>query len=156
MNSNPSVNNNNKIILKKDEIYYIDILSKQKNDLRKMMLKNSNISRRIGYYNGNMQMNSSPIKDLNKMFLVNINNKSAPKKLSSNNKILKNKYYIQSPSYLKGIEKYHENMHKFEYDYKNNYNNNINLFYKEGPENKLVPKIPRRLSPIKKNIPNLI
>jgi hypothetical protein len=148
--------NNNKIILKKDEMYYADLLSKQKNDLRKMMLKNSNISRRIGYLNGNNQMNSSPIKDLNKIFMVNINNQSPPKKINSN-KILKNKYYIQSPSYLNNVEKYHENLHKLDYDYKNNYNNNnVNPFYKEGPENKVVPKIPRRLNPIKKTIPNII
>ena len=144
-------NINNKIILKKDEMYNVDILSKQKNDLRKIMLKNSNINRRIGY----VQLNSSPIKDLNRMFLANLNNKSAPKKINNNNLILKNKYYIQSPPYLKGIEKYHENIRKLDYDYRNNYNNNIKI-YKEGPENKVVPKIPRRLSPIKKNIPNLI
>ena len=146
--------NNNKMILKKDEFYYADILSKQKNDLRKIMMKNSNI-RRIGYLNSNSQINASPIKDINQIFLANINNKSAPKKIN-NNKIIKNKYYIQSPSYLKGVEKYHENMRKLDYDYINNYNNNINLLYKEGPENKIVPKIPRRLSPIKKSIPNLI
>ena len=146
--------NNNKMILKKDEFYYADILSKQKNDLRKIMMKNSNI-RRIGYLNSNGQINASPIKDINQIFLANINNKSAPKKIN-NNKIIKNKYYIQSPSYLKGVEKYHENMRKLDYDYINNYNNNINLLYKEGPENKIVPKLPRRLSPIKKSIPNLI
>ena len=151
--SNNNVNNN-KIVLKKDEMYYIDMLSKQKNDLRKMMLKNSNI-RRIGYLNGNSQINSSPIKDINKIFLANIN-KSAPKKINSN-KLLKNQYYIQSPPYLKGVERYHENIRKLDYDYRNNYNNNNNnLLYKEGPENKIVPKIPRRLSPIKKTIPNLI
>jgi NIMA (never in mitosis gene a)-related kinase len=145
---------NNKMILKKDEFYYADILSKQKNDLRKIMMKNSNI-RRIGYLNSNSQINASPIKDINQIFLANINNKSAPKKIN-NNKIIKNKYYIQSPSYLKGVEKYHENIRKLDYDYRNNYNNNINLLYKEGPENKIVPKLPRRLSPIKKSIPNLI
>ena len=148
--------NNNKMVLKKDEIF-ADILAKQKNDLRKMMIKNSN-NRRLGYVNSNSQLNSSPIKDLNKIFLNNINNKSVPKKIN-NNIILKNKYYIQSPPILniKGIDKYHENIRKLDYDYRNNYNNNnINLLYKEGPENKAVPKIPRRLSPIKKNIPNLI
>ena len=154
--SNNIINSsNNKMILKKDEIF-ADILAKQKNDLRKMMIKNSN-SRRLGYVNSNSQLNSSPIKDLNKIFLNNINNKSVPKKIN-NNIILKNKYYIQSPPILsiKGIDKYQENIRKLDYDYKNNYNNNINLLYKEGPENKAVPKIPRRLSPIKKNIPNLI
>ena len=143
---------NNKIKLKKDEIYYMDFLSKKKNDLKKLMMKNGNINRKIGYHN-NSQINASPIKDINKMFILNINNKSAPKKL--NNRILKNKYYIQSPPYLKGIERYHENMNKLGYDYRNNYNNNnIRLIYKEGPENKIVPKIPRRLSPIKKGISN--
>ena len=154
--SNNIINSsNNKMVLKKDEIF-ADILAKQKNDLRKMMIKNSN-SRRLGYVNSNSQLNSSPIKDLNKIFLNNINNKSVPKKIN-NNIILKNKYYIQSPPILniKGIDKYQENIRKLDYDYKNNYNNNINLLYKEGPENKAVPKIPRRLSPIKKNIPNLI
>ena len=154
--SNNIINSsNNKMILKKDEIF-ADILAKQKNDLRKMMIKNSN-SRRLGYVNSNSQLNSSPIKDLNKIFLNNINNKSVPKKIN-NNIILKNKYYIQSPPILsiKGIDKYHKNVRKLDYDYRNNYNNNINLLYKEGPENKAVPKIPRRLSPIKKNIPNLI
>ena len=78
---------NNKIKLKKDEMYYIDFLSKQKNDLKKLMLKNSNIIRKIGYHN-NSQINASPIKDINKMFILNMNNKSAPKKL--NNKIILN------------------------------------------------------------------
>ena len=149
---------NNKIKLKKDEMYYLDFLSKQKNDLKKLMLKNNNINinRKIGYHN-NSQINSSPIKDLNKMFILNMNNKSAPKKV--NNRILKNKYYIQSPPYMKGIERYHENINKLGYDYRNNYNNNnnnIRLIYKEGPENKVVPKIPRRLSPIKKGLSNII
>ena len=162
VNINKSLGNNsnilnNKIKLKKEEMYYIDYLSKQKNDLKKLMLKNSNIIRKIGYHN-NSQINASPIKDINKMFILNMNNKSAPKKL--NNKILKNKYYIQSPPYLKGIERYNENINKLGYDYRNNYNinnnNNIRLIYKEGPENKVVPKIPRRLSPIKKGHSNII
>ena len=148
---------NNKIKLKKDEMYYLDFLSKQKNDLKKLMIKNNNINRKIGYHN-NSQINSSPIKDINKMFILNMNNKSAPKKV--NNRILKNKYYIQSPPYMKGIERYHENINKLGYDYRNNYNNinnnNIRLIYKEGPENKVVPKIPRRLSPIKKGLSNII
>ena len=150
---------NNKIKLKKDEMYYLDFLSKQKNDLKKLMLKNNNINinRKIVYHN-NSQINSSPIKDINKMFILKMNNKSAPKKV--NNRILKNKYYIQSPPYMKGIERYHENINKLGYDYRNNYNNinnnNIRLIYKEGPENKVVPKIPRRLSPIKKGLSNII
>ena len=156
-NSNRGDALNNKIKLKKDEIFYIDFLSKQKNDLKKMMLKNNNINRKIVYHN-NSQINASPIKDINKMFILNINNKSAPKKL--NNRILKNKYYIQSPPYMKEIERYHENINKLGYDYRNNYNkvnnNNIRLIYKEGPENKALPKIPRRLSPIKKGLSNIV
>ena len=47
VNINKSLGNNsnilnNKIKLKKEEMYYIDYLSKQKNDLKKLMLKNSN------------------------------------------------------------------------------------------------------------------
>ena len=158
--SNNIINNvnNDKIVLKKDEMHSVaDILSKQRNDLRKMMMIKNINNRRIGYVNSNSQLNPSPIKDLNKIFLNNINNKSVPKRIH-NNLILKNKYYIQSPPYLniKGIVKYNENIRKLDFDYKNNYNNNVNLLYKEGPENKVVPKIPRRLSPIKKNIINLI
>ena len=146
---------NNKIKLKKDEMYYIDFLSKQKNDLKKLMLKNNNINRKIGYHN-NSQINASPIKDINKILLANISNKSAPKKINSN-KLLKNQYYIQSPPYLKGVEKFHENIRKLDFDFRNNYNNNNNnLLYKEGPENKVVPKIPRRLSPIKKGLSNIV
>ena len=147
---------NNKIKLKKDDLFYIDFLSKQKNELKKMMLKNNNINRKVAYHN-NSQINASPIKDINKMFILNINNKSVPKKI--NNRIIKNKYYIQSPPFMKGIERYHENINKLGYDYRNNYNinnNNIRLIYKEGPENKVVPKIPRRLSPIKKGLSNIV
>ena len=57
---------------------------------------------------------------------------------------------------MKEIERYHENINKLGYDYRNNYNNNIRLIYKEGPENKALPKIPRRLSPIKKGLSNIV
>ena len=165
-NSNNSPNNlgskslsnhpvdNNRIILKKDNIYYADLNSQQKNDLRRILLRNNEINRRKGYVNSSNQLNSSPIKDLNKLLLLNINNKSVPK----SNKIIKNKYYIQSPPYLGVVEKYHENINKLEYDRYDRYNkyNNNNNLYKEGPENKKLPKIPRRLSPIKKELPNII
>ena len=149
LSNNPA--NNNKIILKKDNIYYADLNSQQKNDLRRILLKNNDISRRKGYVNSSNQLNASPIKDINKLLLVNINNRSVPK----SNKIIKNKYYIQSPPYLNIVEKYHENINKLEYD-RYRYNNNNNIIYKEGPENKKLPKIPRRLSPIKKELPNII
>ena len=150
VNRSSNNNNNNKIVLKKDEIYYLDVLSKQKNELRKLMLKNSNINRRLNYIN-NSQINGSPIKDINKLFMPNINNKSIPKKI--NNKLIKKKYYIHSPPYLKDIEKYQKNSNKLDYDYRKNYNLNIN---NNMIKNEYLPRIPRRLSPINKNIPNLI
>ena len=135
-------NNNNKITLKKEDMYYINVISKQKEDLRKLMLKNNN--RRLNYINNSSQINVSPIKDLNKILMPNINNKSAPKKIN-NYKLIKNKYYIHSPPYLKGYEKYQKNSNKMNYDYGKNYNLNINNI-----NNILLPKVPRRLSPIKK------
>ena len=153
-NMNNKENNlliNNKIMLKKDEIYYINVISKQKEDLRKLLLKNN---KRFNYVSNN-KMNISPVKDLNHIFMPNLNNKSVPKKMSIDYKLLKNKYYIHSPPYLKGYEKYPKNGNKLEYGYgKNVYNynpNNINinniLHHKE-----ILPKVPRRLSPIKKSI----
>ena len=137
-------NNNNKIVLKKDEIYYLDVLSKQKNDLRKLMLKNSNISRRLNYVNNNSQISPSPIKDLNKIFMPNIINKSAPKKIN-NYKLINNKYYIHSPPYLKNVEKYQKNINKLDYEYGNNYM----IKNRNEPKNDILPRLPRRLSPIK-------
>ena len=140
---------NNKLMLKKDEIYYINVLAKQKEDLRKLLLKNN---KRYNYI-GNNKMSISPIKDLNQMFIPNLNNKSVPKKMGIDYKLLKNKYYIHSPPYLKGYEKYGKNLNKIDYGYgKNMYNYNPNnikinniLQHKE-----ILPKVPRRLSPIKK------
>ena len=149
-NNNP---NNNKIMLKKEELFYIDLISKQKNDLRKLMLKNNNLNRRLNYLNNNSQINVSPIKDLNKIFMPNINNKSAPKKINNNYKIIKNKYYIHSPSYIKGYEKYQKNINKLNYDYgRNNYNVNNLGINNILPHREILPKVPRKLSPIKKII----
>ena len=147
LNKNPisiNNNNNNKIVLKKDEIYYLDVLSKQKNDLRKLMLKNSNISRRLNYVNNNSQISPSPIKDLNKIFMPNIINKSAPKKIN-NYKLINNKYYIHSPPYLKNVEKYQKNINKLDYEYGKNYM----IKNRNEPKNDILPRLPRRLSPIK-------
>ena len=141
---NNNNNNNNKIVLKKDEIYYLDILSKQKNDLRKLMLKNSNLSRRLNYVNNNSQISPSPIKDLNKLFMPNIINKSAPKKIN-NYKLINNKYYIHSPPYLKNVEKYQKNINKLDYEYGKNYL----IKNRNEPKNEILPRLPRRLSPIK-------
>ena len=158
LNINLSVNknnnsNNNKIMLKKEELFYIDLISKQKNDLRKLMLKNNNLNRRLNYLNNNSQINVSPIKDLNKIFMPNINNKSAPKKINNNYKIIKNKYYIHSPPYIKGYEKYQKNINKLNYDYgRNNYNVNNLGINNILPHREILPKVPRKLSPIKKII----
>ena len=148
MNGVNNINGGNKIVLKKQpEIYPIDFLSKQKNELRKLMLKN-NINRRLNYLNNNNnQIGGSPIKDLYKLLHPNINNKSAPKKLNNNNKLVKNNYYIKSPAYLKSIERYNENKN---YDY-GIINNNQS---KEEPEIKVLPR--KKLSPIKKIPLNLI
>ena len=153
-NINVLPNSNNKISLKKEDLYYINVLSKQKEDLRKLMLKNSNLNRRINYLNNNSQINVSPIKDLNKIFMPNINNKSAPKKIN-NYKLIKNKYYIHGPPYLRGYEKYQKSPNKMNYDYGKNYNlnlNNINNLNNLLQHRELLPKVPRRLSPIKKQI----
>ena len=158
LNINLSVNknnnsNNNKIMLKKEELFYIDLISKQKNDLRKLMLKNNNLNRRLNYLNNNSQINVSPIKDLNKIFMPNINNKSAPKKINNNYKIIKNKYYIHSPPYIKGYEKYQKNINKLNYDYgRNNYNVNNLGINNILPHREILPKVPKKLSPIKKII----
>ena len=143
--------NNNKILLKKEDMYYFNVISKQKEDLRKLMLKNSNLNRRLNYLNNNSQINVSPIKDLNKIFMPNINNKSAPKKIN-NYKLIKNKYYIHSPPYLKGYEKYQKSPNKMNYDYGKNYNLNLNNINNLLQHRELLPKVPRRLSPIKKQI----
>ena len=153
-NINDLPNSNNKISLKKEDLYYINVLSKQKEDLRKLMLKNSNLNRRLNYLNNNSQINVSPIKDLNKIFMPNINNKSAPKKMN-NYKLIKNKYYIHGPPYLRGYEKYQKSPNKMNYDYGKNYNlnlNNINNLNNLLQHRELLPKVPRRLSPIKKQI----
>lgn len=66
----------------------------------------------------------------------------------NNYKIIKNKYYIHSPPYLKGYEKYGKNINKMNYEYGRNYNydmNNVNVNI-----NNILPKLPRRLSPLKK------
>ena len=140
-------NNKNKNNILKEDMYYFNVISKQKEDLRKLMLKNNNINRRLNYINNNSQINVSPIKDLNKIFMPNLNNKSVPKKMN-NYKIIKNKYYIHSPPYLKGYEKYGKNINKMNYEYGRNYNydmNNVNVNI-----NNILPKLPRRLSPLKK------
>jgi hypothetical protein len=142
---NRGLKNSNKILLRKEEMYYLDVLSKQKNDLRKLMLKNSNLSRRLNYIN-NSQINPSSIKDLNKL-LPNIINRSAPKKIN-NIKLLKKNGYMYNPSYMKNIEKYQKRTDKLDYDYGKIINQNI-INNKDELKNGMSIKMPRRLIPLK-------
>jgi len=152
---NRSSNNGNKIMLKKDKIYFLDLLSNQKNELRKLILKNNN--RRINYVNNNSQINGSPIKNLNKILMPNIINRSVPKKVNNYNVL--NKYYIQSPpQYLKNV-RYQKSISNIDYDIGKNYNYNYNHnipYNKNLIKNGILPKVPRRLMPIKKPTSNFL
>ena len=154
---NRSSNNGNKIMLKKDKIYFLDLLSNQKNELRKLILKNNNNNRRLNYVNNNSQINGSPIKNLNKILMPNIINRSVPKKVNNYNVL--NKYYIQSPpQYLKNV-RYQKSISNIDYDIGKNYNYNYNHnipYNKNLIKNGILPKVPRRLMPIKKPTSNFL
>ena len=75
--------------------------------------------------------------------MPNIINKSAPKKIN-NYKLINNKYYIQSPPYLKNVEKYQKNLNKLDYEY-----GKYIIKNKEEPKNDFLPRIHKKLSPIK-------
>jgi len=140
---NQKMNNGNKIKLNKNKNYYIDLLSKQKNDL---FIRNNNI--RLNYVNNN-SLNNGSIKDINNIIMSNMINKSVPKKIN-NYKLINNKYYIQNPPYLKNI-KYQKNISSLDYnilDIGKNYNYNY--------KNDFIPRIPRRLMPIKKPTSNIL
>ena len=158
LNRNNSNNFSDKILLKKEELNYIDIISKQREDIRKLMLKKNIINRRLNYKNNNSQINVSNINSLNNILMPNLNlvNKSAPKKLN-NYRIIKNKYYIHSPPYMKNYDKYQKNINKLNYDYGKghiaNNINNVNIINIIQPHKDVLPKLPpRRLSPIKNAI----
>jgi len=158
LNRNNSNNFSDKILLKKEELNYIDIISKQREDIRKLMLKKNIINRRLNYMNNNSQINVSNINSLNNILMPNLNlvNKSAPKKLN-NYRIIKNKYYIHSPPYMKNYDKYQKNINKLNYDYGKghiaNNINNVNIINIIQPHKDVLPKLPpRRLSPIKNAI----
>jgi len=144
---NPKINNGNKIKLNKNKNYYIDLLSKEKNDL---IIRNNN--RRLNYVNNNSLDNGSSIKDINNIIMSKMINKSVPKKIN-NYKLINNKYYIQnSPQYLKNI-KYQKNISSLDYNiYDIGKNYNINYVNK----NDFLPRIPRRLMPIKKPTSNIL
>jgi NIMA (never in mitosis gene a)-related kinase len=139
---NQKMNNGNKIKLNKNKNYYIDLLSKQKNDL---IIRNNN--RRINYVNNN-SLNNGSIKDINNIIMSKMINKSVPKKIN-NYKLINNKYYIQNaPQHIKNI-KYQKNISSLDYniyDIGKNYSN----------RNDFIPRIPRRLMPIKKPTSNIL
>ena len=160
INRNINHNLSDEMLLKKD-LNYIDIISKQKNDIRKLLLKkNSLINRRLNYLNNNnSQINSSALNNINSVLIPNynnINNKSAPKKIN-NYKMIKNKYYIYSPPYMKNYENLQKNPNKLNYDYVRNYKvNNPNLINIMQPHKDILPKLPRRLSPLKNQYNNKV
>ena len=116
------------------QLVSLDIISKQKNELSKLML-NNNINRKLNYLNNRGYLNPIQMKDLYKLN-PNIINKSSPQKIEPNKNRFK--YNINN---IKKIEN--------EFDYKKN------IIYKEEkkeketdrPEIKVIPK--KKLHPIK-------
>ena len=140
------------------QLVSLDIISKQKNELSKLML-NNNINRKLHYLNNRGYLNPIQMKDLYKLY-PNLNNRSLPQKLDQNK--LKQKYIIHQNDkndYIPEIKKL-ENDHDYnikndKYIIKNIYNNDILIKKekekikeeKEGPEIKVFPK--KKLHPIK-------
>ena len=88
--SNRNINHNlsEQLLIKRENYNYLDIIAKQKNDIRKLLLKKNIINRRFNYnyMNNNSQINSSGINhNLNNILIPNINNKSSPKKINNYN-----------------------------------------------------------------------
>ena len=161
----PNIANGDKISLNRrkknmqKQLVSFDIISKQKNELSKLML-NNNIHRKLHYLNNRGYLNPIQMKDLYKIY-PNLNNRSLPQKLDQNK--LKQKYLNHQDSkkdYINEIKKI-ENDHEYniknnnKYVIKNIYNNDIIIKKekekikeeKEGPEIKIFPK--KKLNPIK-------
>jgi hypothetical protein len=141
------------------QLVSLDIISKQKNELSKLML-NNNINRKLHYLNNRGYLNPIQMKDLYKLY-PNLNNRSLPQKLDQNK--LKQKYIVHQNNKndyipeIKKIENDHDyNIKNDKYIIKNIYNNDILINKekekikeeKEGPEIKVFPK--KKLHPIKK------
>ena len=140
------------------QLVSLDIISKQKNELSKLML-NNNINRKLHYLNNRGYLNPIQMKDLYKLY-PNLNSRSLPQKPDQNK--LKQKYMNHQNSkndYINEIKKL-ENEHDYhiksdKYVIKNIYNNDILIKRekekikeeKEGPEIKIFPK--KKLHPIK-------
>ena len=152
---NSSSNNNNLIInksinnIKKDEMYYKNIISRQKNDIRNLILKNNSIIKKINsIHNSNNRLDLSSIKDVSQILMPNINSKSIPMKKKSY-KLIKNKYQLYNLPYYKGYQNIQKNSNNLNYDYGLLYKSNNNSSNKSK---EFLPKIPKKLSPIKKLI----
>ncbi len=152
---NSSSNNNNLIInksinnIKKDEMYYKNIISRQKNDIRNLILKNNSIIKKINsIHNSNNKLDLSSIKDVSQILMPNINSKSIPMKKKSY-KLIKNKYQLYNLPYYKGYQNIQKNSNNLNYDYGILYKSNNNSSNKSK---EFLPKIPKKLSPIKKLI----
>ena len=162
----PNIQNNDKVSMNRrkknmqKQLVSLDIISKQKNELSKLML-NNNLNRKINYLNNRGYLNPVQMKDLYKLY-PNINNRSLPQKIEENK--LKQKYMNNQ----KIRREYINDIKKIENDYessnknnrliiKNIYNNDLFIKKekekektkeeKEGPEIKVVPK--KKLNPIK-------
>ena len=137
------------------QLVSLDIISKQKNELSKLML-NNNLNRKLNYLNNRGYLNPVQMKDLYKLY-PNINNRSLPQSIDQNK--MKQKYMNLQKNRkefvndIKKIENEYE--HNNRYVIKNIYNNDIIIKKekekikeeKEGPEIKVVPK--KKLNPIK-------
>ena len=153
---NSSSNNNNNLIInksinniKKDEMYYKNIISRQKNDIRNLILKNNSIIKKINsIHNSNNRLDLSSIKDVSQILMPNINSKSIPMKKKSY-KLIKNKYQLYNLPYYKGYQNIQKNSNNLNYDYGLLYKSNNNSSNKSK---EFLPKIPKKLSPIKKLI----
>ena len=134
------------------QLVSLDIISKQKNELSKLML-NNNLNRKLNYLNNRGCLNPVQMKDLYKLH-PNLNNRSLPQKIDQNK--MKQKYINNQKNKkeiindIKKIENDY-NEHNNRYVIKNIYNNDIFIKKeekeKEGPEIKVIPK--KKLNPIK-------
>ena len=150
----PNIDNAEKLFINKKsfqkELVSLDIISKQKNELSKLMLNNNSLNRKLNYLNNNGYLNPGQMKDIYKIYPYI--NRSLPQKGHNQNRI-KQKHLF--PNYYKNERYYGSNSQKkIDYDYNINKNNNlilknnINIVKKEGPEIKVIPK--KKLNPIKK------
>ena len=162
----PNIQNNDKVSMNRrkknmqKQLVSLDIISKQKNELSKLML-NNNLNRKLNYLNNRGYLNPVQMKDLYKLY-PNINNRSLPQKIEENK--LKQKYMNNQKirrEYINDIKKiendYESNNKNNRLIIKNIYNNDLFIKKekekektkeeKEGPEIKVVPK--KKLNPIK-------